>query len=62
MLEKTLALLNDIPAGTYVPEEKKCYDDGEIEQLSQALKRLVWAPSSGVPSWRGLPGAGLEGY
>ena len=45
MLEKTFALLNDIPAGTYVPEEKKCYDDAEIEQLSQALKRLVWAPS-----------------
>jgi hypothetical protein len=45
MLEKTFALLNDIPAGTYVPEENKCYDDAEIEQLSQILKRLVWAPS-----------------
>jgi Methyltransferase domain len=45
MLEKTFALLNGIPAGTYVPEEKKCYDDSEIEQLSQILKRLVWAPS-----------------
>ena len=45
MLEKTFALLNDIPGGTYVPAEKKCYDDAEIEQLSQILKRLLWAPS-----------------
>src|SRR5438045_9127326 len=45
MLEKTFALLNDIPGGTYVPDEKKCYDDAEIEQLSQILKRLLWAPS-----------------
>ncbi len=37
MLEKTFALLNDIPGGTYVPDEKKCYDDAEIEQLSQIL-------------------------
>src|SRR5437762_3010272 len=45
MLEKTFALLNDIPGGTYVPAEKKCYDDAEVEQLSQILKRLLWAPS-----------------
>ena len=45
MLEKTFGLLNDIPGGTYVPDEKKCYDDAEIEQLSQILKRLLWAPS-----------------
>jgi len=45
MLEKTFALLNDISGGTYVPDEKKCYDDAEIEQLSQILKRLLWAPS-----------------
>src|SRR5256885_4457891 len=45
VLEKTFGLLNDIPGGTYVPDEKKCYDDAEIEQLAQILKRLVWAPS-----------------
>jgi len=45
MLEKTFALLKDIPGGTYVPDETKCYDDAEIEQLAQLLKRLIWAPS-----------------
>src|SRR5262245_33883201 len=37
--------LKGIPGGTYVPDETKCYDDAEIEQLAQLLKRLIWAPS-----------------
>src|SRR5205814_2349870 len=45
MLEKTFGLVNDNAGGTYVADGKKCYEDAEIEQLSQILKRLLWAPS-----------------
>jgi predicted O-methyltransferase YrrM len=46
MLEKTLALLQEVAPGSYVPEsERVCYDEAEIGELAGALRKLVWAPS-----------------
>jgi Methyltransferase domain len=46
MLEKTLALLADVNPGTYLPDDLTCYDPQELDALGQALRRLVYAPSS----------------
>jgi hypothetical protein len=46
MLEKTLAMLNGIKPGTYLPDDVKCYDPAEIDALGRVLQRLVYAPSS----------------
>ncbi len=45
MLDKTLAKLTNIPAGTYLPDGSDCYDEEEMEQLGRLLSRLVYAPS-----------------
>jgi predicted O-methyltransferase YrrM len=46
MLEKTLALLADVKAGTYLPDDVECYDPAELEVLGRMLGRLLYAPSS----------------
>jgi hypothetical protein len=46
MLEKTLALLEEIAPGSYIPEsERLCYDEAELGELAELLRKLVWAPS-----------------
>src|SRR5271165_6411155 len=46
MLEKTLAMLADVEAGTYLPDDVECCDPAEIEALGRLLDRLVYGPSS----------------
>jgi hypothetical protein len=46
MLEKTLAMLNGIKPGTYLPDDTKCFDPAEIDVLGRLLQRLIYAPSS----------------
>lgn len=45
MLQRTLAMIERIPPGTYVPQEQKCFDDDELGELGVVLNRLVYAPS-----------------
>jgi Methyltransferase domain len=45
MLEKTFLLLKGIKPGTYVPPDGSCYDDAEINELGNALRRLLYSPS-----------------
>ncbi|HEY1794654.1 MAG TPA: class I SAM-dependent methyltransferase [Stellaceae bacterium] len=46
MLEKTLALLEAIAPGSYIPEsDRLCYDEAELADLAALLRKLVWAPS-----------------
>lgn len=45
MLKKTLAKVDAIKPGTYVPPTTLCYDPAEITELGTALNRLVYAPS-----------------
>lgn len=46
MLEKTLAMLADVPPGTYLPDDVASYDPAELDDLGRLLDRLVYAPSS----------------
>lgn len=45
MISKTIALLEGLAPGTYVPPGKACFDDGELVQLAALLKKLVYSPS-----------------
>lgn len=45
MLERTLAKLAAVPAGTWLPEDADCFDREEIQELGAVLGRLVYAPS-----------------
>jgi hypothetical protein len=45
MLERTLDLIGDLPAGTYVDPSQKIYDEDELVELAQVLNRLLYAPS-----------------
>ena len=44
MLEKTLALLKDIPPGNPAAPDRPCYDEAEIEQLGYTLRALLYSP------------------
>jgi hypothetical protein len=46
MLDKTLALLTDVPPGTYLPDDVVCYDPAELDELGRVLDRLLYGPSS----------------
>ncbi len=45
MLEKTLKLLDGIVPGSFVPDERVCFDEAEVKTLATLLQRLVYAPS-----------------
>ncbi len=45
MLEKTLAMIADLPACTFKPDDEPCFDDAEITALGQLLRNLLYAPS-----------------
>jgi predicted O-methyltransferase YrrM len=45
MLEKTLALLTDVKPGTNLPDDIKCYDPAELDELGSALVHLLYSPS-----------------
>jgi predicted O-methyltransferase YrrM len=44
MLEKTLAMLDQFPIGTTVPEGEQCFDKEEIAEFGNVLARLIYAP------------------
>jgi hypothetical protein len=46
MLDKTLALLTDVPPGTYLPDDVVCYDPAELDELGRVLDRLLYGPSN----------------
>ena len=45
ILQRTLAMIESIKPGTYLPDDTKCYDEAEIRELGVALTRLLYAPS-----------------
>jgi predicted O-methyltransferase YrrM len=45
MLTKTLALLENIPPGTYSDDPTRCFDPEELEKLAGVLNRLLYSPS-----------------
>jgi len=45
MIDTTLAMIDAVPPGTFVPDDQPCYDPAEIEALADALNRLTYGPS-----------------
>ncbi len=45
MIDRTLAMLDAVPPGAFVPDDQLCYDPAEIEALGHALSRLTYGPS-----------------